>query len=278
MKNKREWILYSGLTLISALFLFISCQKDINPNAIYGYWSLENKVDFGDMAFTHLEFYKSSEGYCCAWIDPVIYDTIYHYTDVVIEDNELILKDDGDRRCCFVIEELHDSILVISKFPLAGPDKDLVFKKIGDTQQKGNKRIEERLDISALPEDSLDINMKSALYYKYNKDRFVLSNDQVLVAHGILEAYMTETKNGKDEELNPLMFNDYLRFYTGGKNENNEICAYIYLDADCYTSSLFPYSYFKSGIPSVKDGGNRHIYATVNLENGKVVDFYFIDI
>ena len=133
-------------------------------------------------------------------------------------------------------------------------------------------------DISLLPKDSMDINMKSPVYYKENEEAFILSQDKVLIARNILEDFMSKIRTSDAKDEVPFEFAKYLRYYAGTVNESGEECAFICLDRYGYYTGCFPYSYFKQYIPSVRDGGKYQIYAIVNLIKRKVVDFYFYDI
>lgn len=259
--------------MLSIIITNTSCQKVICPNAIYGYWSLQNKVHFTKDALTHLEFHDSLDG----WGDPVINDTIYHYVKVNVAGDQLLLEDENGKVHSYFIEELHDSILVVSDFPGVTGNSNLEFKKIMEVQD-GHKSRFKRFDVSLLPSDSLDINMKSPLYYKYNEGALVLTKDKVVIARGLLENFMSKLKTSDTEYNLPFEFSKYLRYYAGFINESGEECAYVCLDRLGYYRGCFPYSYFKQYIPSVKDGGKEHVHAIVNLEKKLVSDFYFIDI
>ena len=275
--------------LLCTLF-FTSCKKEIVADDIYAYWKLQNDVEFKELAFTNLEFTNDEKW--GSWVDPVINDSIYHYKSLTVKGDSLCLVDDNNKELILTIEELHDSTLVISNFP--GADKDLVFKRIYQTEE--HKIYETKA--TDFPSDSLDINLKYQpdVWKEYGK--LILTNEQVRQAHTILENYMnkklyytikdikikTQTPNGiikteysnsfKEDGIEPLPFNHYFRQYYGYMKDGHIIVNICLIHSVFTLDNPFLYSQLKHGEYGVHGGGNHYGYTTIDLTEGKVTDFH----
>ncbi len=285
----RKLHILTGILLCT--LLFTSCKKEIITDDIYAYWKLQNDVKFTELAFTNLEFHDVARSKH-AWIDPVVNDSIYHYVSVSVKGDSLCLVDANNQEFIFTIKELHDSVLVITDFP--GADKDLVFKRIYQTEEHKIREIK----ATDFPSDSLDINLKYQPYIWKEYGKLILTNEQVKQAHTILENYMnkklyytikdieieTSTPNGtikteysnsfKKDGIEPLPFNHYFRQYYGYMKDGH-IIVDISLIHNVFTlDNPFLYSQLKHGEYGVKGGGNHYGYTTIDLTVGKVTDFH----
>ena len=281
--------IFSSL-LLCALF-FTSCKKEIVADDIYAYWKLQNDVEFTELAFTNLDFLDVTRSEH-AWIDPVVNDSIYHYVSVSVKSDSLCLVDDNNQEFVYTIKELHDSVLVITDFP--GADKDLVFKRINQTEE--HKIYETKA--TDFPSDSLDINLKYQpdVWKEYGK--LILTNEQVRQAHTILENYMnkklyytikdikikTKTPNGtikteysnsfKEDGIEPLPFNHYFRQYYGYMKDGHLIVNICLVHSVFTLDNPFLYSQLKYCEYLVDDGGIHYGDARIDLTEGKVTDFH----
>ncbi len=278
-------------SILLCILFFTSCKKEIVADDIYAYWKLQNDVQFTELAFTNLDFLNVTR-LEHAWIDPVINDSIYHYVSVSVKNDSLCLIDDNNKEFIFTIKELHDSVLVITDFP--GADKDLVFKRISQTEEHKIYKTK----ATDFPSDSLDINLKYQpdVWKEYGK--LILTNEQVRQAHNILKDFMDNKKffDIKDEIIEclnpdgsikykyytnslkesgrePLPFNQYFRQYYGYMKDGHLIVT-VCLAHNVYTTdNPFIYSKLKHGEYGVHGGGNHYGYTIIDLTEGKVTLF-----
>ena len=249
------------------LVLYVSCGKEIVNENIYGFWQLENRVEFKDLAFTKLEFLSDSD----IWIDPVVNDSIYHYTHLSIQNDSLILTDYWKRTSVYEVGKLEDNILVIKNFP--GVNSDLRFKKfisiperfIGETHYAKN-----------LSEDSLDIIIKSDFseyYYDDGKEAHILTHAEKEEARAILKSYLENKEYLNDDDYfndDAFPFNQYIRQYTS-YYQNNQLFVNIQLSVLWH--SYDGYTSLKKEPHYVDDGGPGFAFARINLTEKKVIDF-----
>lgn len=249
------------------LILCVSCKKEIVNEDIYGYWQLENKVEFKDLAFTKLEFLSDSD----IWIDPVINDSIYHYTHFLIQNDSLILTDYRMQTSIYEIGKLKDSVLVIKNFP--GVIGDLRFKKYNSMPKR---LIGESHYAKNLSNDSLDVIIKSDFsenFYDDGKVAHFLTLAEKEEARAILKSYLENKEYLNDDDHfndDAFPFNQYIRQYTS-YYQNNQLFVDIQLSDIWY--SLDGYTSLKKEPHFVDDGGPGFAFARINLTEKKVIVF-----
>ena len=125
------------------------------------------------------------------WIDPVVSDTIFYYKKVVVSGDTLLLTDGLNYPTLCIIEELHDSVLILSH--VAGFDKEITYKKVLDYSQGPVMPGSERIKASDLSKDSLDVIVKSFLvwdYYRYLND----NNKEARTYHSLTKDEMLQAR------------------------------------------------------------------------------------
>lgn len=265
------------------LFIFImltsSCKREIVADDIYAYWQLQSKVEFNGIAFSKLEI-TDDENWGC-WADPVISDTIYHFKSFAVNADTLTFVDDNGKSLTCKIHELHDSVMVLTDF--LGASNKLVFKCIANTMRKDGE-VPKTLRGTTIyakdfSPDSLDINMKSVLshdYANYIGESFILTNEQVAIAHNILKEYvddklfLKERPNARDEAY---PFDEYFKQYLGYMKDGELMVDVTMSRMVGSRFSPYPYMILKQNIISVDDGGPSYARAKVNLTKGKAVWF-----
>ena len=265
-------------SLLSFILLLSSCKKEIVSKDIYGVWEMQVQTTAEGPQFAKLLLEK--DGY--SWIDPVVSDTLFFYKKVVVNGNALVLTDGFNLPTLCTIEELHDSVLILSH--VAGFDKEITYKKVLDYSQGPVMPGSERIKASDLSKDSLDVIVKSFLvwdYYRYLNDNnkeartyHSLTKDEMLQARELLRQYMTDGSLEKDQYNNEdaYPFDQYIRQYES-YTEKGHLYVKVTLNTDIYTDKGCGYTVLKRDIYDVHDGGPSHAQATIDLTTQKVVDF-----
>lgn len=265
-------------SLLSFILLLSSCKKEIVSKDIYGVWEMQVQTTAEGPQFAKLLLEK--DGY--SWIDPVVSDTIYYYEKVDVSGDTLLLTDGLNYPTLCIIEELHDSVLILSH--VAGFDKEITYKKVLHYSQGPVMPGSERIKASDLSKDSLDVIVKSFLvwdYYRYLNDNnkeartyHSLTKDEMLQARELLRQYMTDCSLEKDQYNNEdaYPFDQYIRQYES-YTEKGHLYVKVTLNTDIYTDKGCGYTVLKRDIYDVEDGGPSHARATIDLTTKKVVDF-----
>lgn len=266
------------LSLLSIILFLSSCKKEIASEDIYGVWMMQEQTTTEGPQFTKLILDKEDYN----WIDPVVSDTIFYYKKVVVSGDTLLLTDGLNYPTLCIIEELHDSVLILSH--VAGFDKEITYKKVLDYSQGPVMPGSERIKASDLSKDSLDVIVKSFLvwdYYRYLNDNnkeartyHSLTKDEMLQARELLRQYMTDGSLEKDQYNNEdaYPFDQYIRQYES-YTEKGHLYVKVTLNTDIYTDKGCGYTVLKRDIYDVHDGGPSHAQATIDLTTQKVVDF-----
>ena len=258
------------LSLLSFILFLSSCKKEIVSEDIYGVWMMQEQTTTEGPQFTKLILDKEDYN----WIDPVVSDTIFYYKKVVVSGDTLLLTDGLNYPTLCIIEELHDSVLILSH--VAGFDKEITYKKVLDYSQGPVMPGSERIKASDLSKDSLDVIVKSFLvwdYYRYLNDNnkeartyHSLTKDEMLQARELLRQYMTDGSLEKDqydnEDAHP--FDQYIRQYES-YTEKGHLYVKVTLNTDIYTDKGCGYTVLKRDIYDVHDGGPSHSQATIDL-------------
>ena len=265
-------------SLLSFILFLSSCKKEIASEDIYGVWMMQEQTTTEGPQFTKLILDKEDYN----WIDPVVSDTIFYYKKVVVSGDTLLLTDGLNYPTLCIIEELHDSVLILSH--VAGFDKEITYKKVLDYSQGPVMPGSERIKASDLSKDSLDVIVKSFLvwdYYRYlnenNKEARTyhsLTKDEMLQARELLRQYMTDGSLEKDQFDNEdaYPFDQYIRQYES-YTEKGHLYVKVTLNTNIYTDKGCGYTVLKRDIYDVHDGGPSHAQATIDLTTKKVVDF-----
>ena len=263
------------IPFLCVLFLS-SCEKEIASKDIYGVWVMQEQTTTEGPQFTKLLLDKEDYN----WIDPVVSDTIFYFKKVALNGNAMTLVNGFNHPTLCIIEELHDSVLVLSH--VAGFDKKITYKKVLDYSH-GTVKMEP-IEASDLSKDSLDVIVKSFLvwdYYQHQNDNnkeartyHSLTKDEMLQARELLRKYMTDGSLEKDQYNNEdaYPFDQYIRQYES-YTEKGHLYVRVTLNTYIYTDKGHGYTVLKQDSYDVDDGGPAHAKATIDLTAQEVVDF-----
>ena len=256
------------------ILILSSCKKEIVSEDIYGVWAMQEQSTTSGPQFSKLRFDKEYG----SWIDPVVSDTIFYFKKIALNGDTLLLTDGFDQPTQCIIEELHDSVLTLSH--IDGFDKEVTYKKVYDNSVKPLEKI----SYSDLPEDSLDVIVKSFIvwdFYQYqntkNKEQKIyhsLTKAEMTEAKELLRRYMTDGSLQKDQYYNEdaYPFDQYIRQYESYMT-NGHLYVGVTLNTYVRTSAEYGYTILKQDLCWVHDGGPAHARATIDLTAKKVTYF-----